>query len=186
MRRRRDRGGTCAAIEQGSCRIGSCLGALQIVRRHDAIVRDCAADHAGTVLELRGDGFLVSFVRHDDAVACAIAIQRALASDRAEHADGGVHVRIGVHTGEVFMERGRLFGLEVVVPFRLLDCADGEEILVSGRPHDAAPGVLYGPVRELALKGMTGPVLAAPVDWRSAKGIRLTQRVGPHSSAVVG
>jgi class 3 adenylate cyclase len=144
-------------------RVGDVV-ALHIVRRHDGIVRQCAAARRGEVVELRGDSFLVSFVKREDALACAIDIQRALAADRAEHADGGVHVRIGVHTGALFLDRGRLFGLEVVVPFRLLDHTDGDEILASGDPHDASSL----DARALELKGIAGRVRAVPVAWSGA------------------
>lgn len=143
--------------------------ALQVVRRHDAIVRACAAQHGGKVLELRGDGFLVCFLRHRDALACAVAIQRALAADRAAHADGGVHVRIGVHTGELFIERTRLFGLEMVVPFRLLDHARADEILASGGPSDDTTAPAASAARELPLKGIPAPVRAVAIDWRYAE-----------------
>lgn len=154
--------------------------ALQIVRRHDAIVRECAEAHAGTVLELRGDGFLVSFVRRDDAIACAIAIQRAMAADRASHPDGGVHVRIGVHTGELFAERGRLFGLEVVIPFRLLDHAGAGEILVSGGTGGGAADLAIGTPRELSLKGIPATVRAAPLTWRCDPSVSPMRRSSTH------
>ena len=70
-----------AGFTQMLSRLGDTL-ALTVVRRHDAIVRGCAAAHDGRVLELRGDGFLVSLERRADALACAVSIQRELASDR--------------------------------------------------------------------------------------------------------
>jgi class 3 adenylate cyclase len=141
--------------------------ALHVVRRHDAVVRGCAAAHGGQLLELRGDGFLVSFARRADALACAVDVQRELAADRAAHADGGVRVRIGVHTGDVLVERGRYFGLEVVVPFRLCEAAGADEILASG-PDEDASGVPARDVRELALKGIPRPVRALVVSWQVA------------------
>ena len=141
--------------------------ALGVVRRHDAIVRGCAAAHSGDVLELRGDGFLVSFLRRADSLACAVDIQRELAADRASHADGGVRVRIGVHTGDVLVERGRYFGLEVVVPFRLVEVAGADEILASG-PSDDAAGVPIRGARELSLDGIPHSVRAVELDWRPA------------------
>jgi class 3 adenylate cyclase len=136
--------------------------ALQIVRRHDAIVRGCAAAHGGEVLELRGDGFVVSFVHRSDALACAADIQRTLASDRAGSGDGGLHVRIAVHTGELFLERGRHFGLEMVVPFRLLDVAGADEILVSGLDEGLE---VSGEARAFSLKGIPRPVRAISMAW---------------------
>jgi class 3 adenylate cyclase len=142
--------------------------ALSVVRRHDAIVRGCAAAHDGDVLELRGDGFLVSFAQRADALACAVDIQRELAADRAAHRDGGVHVRIGVHTGDVLVERGRHFGLEVVVPFRLLDVAGSDQILASGGEDDAALGVLGRNARDLELDGIPRLIRALEVVWQEA------------------
>jgi class 3 adenylate cyclase len=148
--------------------------ALQIVRRHDAIVRRCAAEYGGEILELRGDGFLVSFVRRHDAVACAVDIQRALAADRNDHPDGGVRVRIGVHTGEFFAERSRLFGLEMVVPFRLLEHAGAGEILASGGSPDDPATPIGSAARNLPLKGIPAPVRAVTIEWRYAEGGRPT------------
>jgi class 3 adenylate cyclase len=142
--------------------------ALRLVRRHDAIVRGCAAAHSGQVLELRGDGFLVSFTSRACALACAIDIQRELAADRAAHDDGGVRVRIGVHTGDVLVEQGRYFGLEVVVPFRLLEVAGADEILATGHGHDEAPGVPVRGVRDILLDGIPGPVRTLDVEWQSS------------------
>lgn len=145
------------------------VAALQIVRRHDAIVRRCAAEHGGEILELRGDGFLVSFVHRHEAVACAVEIQRALAADRAEHADGGVQVRVGIHTGEFFAERSRLFGLEMVVPFRLLEHAGASEILASGGSPDDMATPIGTAARDLPLKGIPAPVRAVTIEWRHAE-----------------
>jgi class 3 adenylate cyclase len=140
--------------------------ALSIVRRHDAIVWGCAAAHEGNVLELRGDGFLVSFERRDCALDCAIDIQRELAADRDHHDDGGVRVRIGVHTGDMLVERGRYFGLEVVVPFRLLEVAAADEILASDATQEEQPTVAIRGTRELLLDGIPRPVQTLEVDWQ--------------------
>jgi class 3 adenylate cyclase len=143
------------------------VAALHVVRRHDEIVSACAAAHGGEVLELRGDGFLVSFTSRAGALACAIDIQRELAADRAAHDDGGVHVRIGVHTGDMFVERGRYFGLEVVVPFRLLEVTGADEILATGDGlADEGSGVSLRGVRDLDLDGIPRRVSAVEVEWR--------------------
>ena len=89
-------------------------------------------------------------------------IQRTLASDRAASPDGGLRVRIAVHTGELFLERGRPFGLEMVVPFRLLDVAGADEILVSGQ--DEGPEI-PGEARAFTLKGIPRPVRAISMAW---------------------
>jgi class 3 adenylate cyclase len=160
--------------------------ALTVVRRHDAIVRGCAAAHDGQVLELRGDGFLVSFERRADALGCAVDIQRELATDRAKQSDGGVHVRIGVHTGDVLVERGRHFGLEVVVPFRLLEVAGADEILASGGVDDAALGVLGRNARDLELAGIPRSVRVVEVEWQEVPCSFVPETLMQHAAAASG
>jgi class 3 adenylate cyclase len=143
--------------------------ALEIVRRHDAIVRAALAAHGGEERELRGDGFFISFQRRADALACAVEIQRALALDRARHADGGLHVRIAVHTAEFLMERTRYFGIDVVIPFRLLDVAEADGILVSVAPGDDELGLPLLGGREVSLKGIPAPVTVSELDSSSAR-----------------
>ena len=68
-------------------------------------------DHHGTIIELLGDGMLVIFgapiQRPNDAeraVACALAMQAAMAVVNAPHQTGGLpelEMGIGIHTGEV-------------------------------------------------------------------------------------
>jgi class 3 adenylate cyclase len=153
--------------------------ALHVVRRHDAIVRSRAAAHGGEVLELRGDSFLVGFARRSDALACAVDVQRQLADDRAHEPDGGVHIRVGVHTGEFLVERGRYFGLEVVVPFRLCDAAGADQILASGPEEVGVAHAPAGPAcgtrgatRAMTLDGIPRLVDATEIDWREAPASR--------------
>jgi len=69
--------------------------------------------HGGTLIQTIGDGLLVIFDEAADAAACAIVLQRRLASYNAtepEMADQEIHIRIGIHTGKaiVFSEGDRL------------------------------------------------------------------------------
>ncbi len=52
-----------------------------------------------------GDGFLVEFPSVVNAVACAAAIQKAMAARNADLArDRQIQLRIGVHLGDVLSE----------------------------------------------------------------------------------
>ena len=94
---------------------------------HDRIVREQLAAHGGRNARSTGDGFLVLFDSARSAVACALAIQRELAA----HEDG-VRVRIGLNAGEVQEgEDGALFGAAINLASRVMDRADGGEILVT-------------------------------------------------------
>ena len=66
---------------------------------HQRFLRAAFAEHGGREVHTEGDAFFVAFARASDAIAAAVAAQRAPASqDWPEGAD--VRVRMGVHTGE--------------------------------------------------------------------------------------
>ena len=69
-----------------------------VIVRHDALLRDVVQAHDGVVFRTVGDAVQAAFSIASNAVAAAIAAQRALA---AESWDGGlaIRVRMGVHTG---------------------------------------------------------------------------------------
>ena len=49
----------------------------ELLRAHDALVRDAVAAHGGTVVKSAGDGYMIVFSDAKAAVACAVALQRA-------------------------------------------------------------------------------------------------------------
>ena len=66
---------------------------LELLRAHNAIVRDHVAAHGGYEVKSQGDGFMVAFGSARQALQCAIAIQRAFA-EHNERAAEPVRVRI--------------------------------------------------------------------------------------------
>ena len=68
---------------------------MAAIARLDCIVCEVIAAHDGVrpVEQGEGDSFVVAFGRASDAVACALALQRAPLAP--------IRLRIGVHTGEV-------------------------------------------------------------------------------------
>ena len=94
----------------------------------DAHVSEAVAAHGGTrpVEQGEGDSFVASFPRAADAVACALAIQVAVA--RTE-----IAVRMAVHTGDAEQRTdGRWMGPALNRTARLRALAAGGQILVSG------------------------------------------------------
>ena len=103
--------------------------AQQLLRGHEDLVRDQVQAHGGREVKTLGDGFMVAFGSARRALACAVAIQRALSDRRFDLAD--VKVRIGLNTGEVVCEAGDLYGQAVHAAARIAAKAGGGEILVS-------------------------------------------------------
>jgi class 3 adenylate cyclase len=100
-------------------------------RWHDASLRSQFLRHEGAEVDHAGDGFLVAFHNADAAVACAIAIQRALAEHRRT-SGFAPNVRIGLHTGEVHRDGAAFVGAVVHVAARVAELSGGGEIRATG------------------------------------------------------
>lgn len=109
--------------------------ARALFREHDRLIRETVAEHAGLEVEHPGDGFMLAFSSARQAVACALHIQKRLATLGGGGPDGGsgagLRVRIGLNTGEVIAEEHGYFGKSVFVASRVASLAAGGEVLVA-------------------------------------------------------
>ncbi len=110
---------------------------LAKLRAHRQEVFDpLVAQHRGRVVKLMGDGALVEFASVVDAVACAVAVQTALAArNEALPLDECIVLRVGVNLGDVMIEGGDLYGDGVNVAARLQALAEPGSVYVSGDVH---------------------------------------------------
>ncbi len=119
------------------------------------------AEHGGTEVDTQGDAFFVAFVGARDAVAAAIAAQRAL----AEHPwpdEAPVSVRMGLHTGEAYPAEHGYVGVAVHRAARICTIAHGGQVLLSrstaGIVEDEdIPGVALRDLGEHRLKDVDRP-----------------------------
>ena len=139
---------------------------MEVLREHNAIIRDQIKAHAGFEVKSEGDGFMVAFQSARKALACASAIQKAL-GERNGMVDEPVRVRIGLHAGEVIKEGEDFFGRNVIMAARVASQAHGGEILASSVLKALVEGsdVSWGERRTVELKGLSGDHEIWPVDW---------------------
>jgi YVTN family beta-propeller protein len=124
--------------------------AAALFATHNRIVLAQVEAHGGRDVRSTGDGFLVIFDSARAAVSCALAIQREL----GEHGEG-VRVRIGLNAGEV-LEGGELFGAAVNLAARVMDRADGGEVLITDTVRQLVGPMTVAGFRDrgrVALKG---------------------------------
>jgi class 3 adenylate cyclase len=117
---------------EGSTRLLQQLGDDygDVVRDHRRLLREHLGERGGTEVDTQGDAFFYSFPRARDAVAGAVAAQRALAEH--EWPDGAeVKVRMGLHTGEPSVGEEGYLGLDVVRAARICSAGHGSQILLS-------------------------------------------------------
>ncbi len=143
-------GSTELAAELGDKRWRDLLSA------HESDVRRRLRSFDGRLLQRIGDGFLAVF---DGAPSRAVRCARALRDDAA-----GMHVRIGLHTGECEVIGDDIVGMAVHIAARIGALAQGGEILVSGTTYGTivGAGLDFDYRGEHRLKGVSGrwPVFA--------------------------
>jgi class 3 adenylate cyclase len=112
--------------------------AASLLATHNTIVLEQVAAYGGRDVRSTGDGFLVVFDSPRAAVSCALSIQRELTE--REHP---VRVRIGLNAGEVLEDGGELFGAAIDLAARVMDRANGGEVLTTDTVRQLA-GTLTG------------------------------------------
>jgi class 3 adenylate cyclase len=109
-------------------RLGDGYG--ELIAEHRRIVREALGAHDGVEIDTQGDSFFYAFARARDAVAGAVAVQRAHA-EREWPGGERVRVRMGLHTGEPAVGAEGYLGVDVVRAARLAATGRGGNVLLS-------------------------------------------------------
>ncbi|MCX6907660.1 MAG: SUMF1/EgtB/PvdO family nonheme iron enzyme, partial [Verrucomicrobia bacterium] len=129
------------------------------LERHNQILRRTMESHGGFVFKTVGDAFCVAFASAPNAMAAALAAQRALSAEPWGET-GPLRVRMALHTGAAEERGGDYFGPTVNRVARVLAAGHGGQILLSNateqlvRDH-LAEGVSLGDLGERSLKNLT-------------------------------
>jgi class 3 adenylate cyclase len=123
-------------------------------RYYDMLERHLAA-HGGTEIDRAGDGLMATFDGPSRAIRFAVIVQR-------DAAPLDLHLRVGVHTGEVEVSNRARRGIAVHVAARLSALAGSNEVLVSSTVKDlvAGSGLI---LRDRGLHKLKG----VPERWRT-------------------
>ena len=141
--------------------------AQELLRVHNAIIRDRLRTHGGSEIKHTGDGIMASFPSASAAVQCAAAIQAAFTEHNRQHPDTAVRVRIGLNAGEPVEEEKDLFGTAVQVAGRICGRAQPGQILVSDvvRQLVAGKGFDFADRGRISLKGFSERFRLYEVQW---------------------
>ena len=130
-------------------RLGN-IGAAAFVQDHRRIFRRVLVGFDGREVETAGDSFLVVFAAPSEGVKFALHLQAAMRRGREETPDVP-HVRIGLHQGQVVVERHAdgpkvmdIYGLQVSTAARIAEIASGSQVLCSRSVFDDARAILRG------------------------------------------
>ncbi len=141
--------------------------AQDIVRRHNAIVRQALAENGGKEVKHTGDGIMASFASASNGVEAAIAIQRAVKKHNGKNRELPLELRIGINAGEPIEEEDDLFGSTVQLAARVCAAANPSQILCTNVVRELAAGKNRDFISQgaHALKGFKDHVALFEVEW---------------------
>ncbi|HTC85706.1 MAG TPA: adenylate/guanylate cyclase domain-containing protein [Candidatus Acidoferrum sp.] len=118
---------------------------------HNARLRDELNVFRGREVKTTGDGFLAIFDSATRAVRCAATMVRS-----ARALD--IHIRVGIHTGEVDLSGGDARGIAVHTAARILGLAGPDEVFVSSTTNGLleGSGLSFEDAGAYELKGLSG------------------------------
>lgn len=135
-------------------------------RWHDSTLRSLFAANGGQEVKQVGDGFLVAFPKPQQAIDCAVAIQKKLMEHRRSQGFAP-QVRIGIHEAQATVKGLDYGGKGVHEAVRIGALAEGGEILSSKSTLVSGSCRLpMGESRSVALKGISEPVEVCTINWR--------------------
>jgi class 3 adenylate cyclase/tetratricopeptide (TPR) repeat protein len=178
----------------GSTALFSRLGlaaAESLRREHNQQLRKAVSDHGAVLAKDLGDGVMAVFGGVKAGLDAAVAIQQAV--DRHNRTGGEIlGVRVGVSTGEAFVDEGDFHGEAVVEAARVCAIAEEAHILATDAVRLLARRTAhrFAVLGERVLKGLPEPVLVVEVGWdpvRERPPVALPPRLaGPHGAPFVG
>jgi class 3 adenylate cyclase len=125
---------------------------VRLLARHNQIIEQAVAEHHGHVIKTIGDGFLIEFSSVVHAVQCAQQIQAQFrAYNVGKEKDEQIHVRIGIHLGDILVQpNGDVLGDGVNIAARLQALAEPDTICISDMVYrDVAKKIPLGTVISL-------------------------------------
>jgi adenylate cyclase len=96
---------------------------------HSQLIGPSVSQHQGRIVKWMGDGFLAEFGSVVEAVGCAAQIQRGMAARNRGVAENRQMIfRIGVHLGDVIIDKDEIYGDGVNIAARLEGVAEAGSI----------------------------------------------------------
>ena len=138
------------------------VGTLRRLTACRAILDERIAAHRGRVFGSAGDSVVADFASAVDAVQCAVAVQEAFAKKNSARApEEQMRFRVGVHVGDVIVQRDNLFGDGVNIAARLEALAEPGGICISRVVRDQIRDKLpyaFEDLGEQSVKNIARPV----------------------------
>ena len=147
-------------------------GTLDRLKEVRSGIVDPAIDrHSGRTVKLMGDGALLEFSSVVSALQCAVDIQRELAARNASLSENHkLHLRIGIHLGDIIVEGDDIYGDGVNVAARLEGIAQPGGVVLSQQVYDqigANVPMQFISLGEQSVKNISRRIQAYRIDFAS-------------------
>jgi len=128
---------------------------LALVEEQRKLIRPILSRHNGREVKTIGDAFLVEFPSALDGVRCAYDIQRAAREyNISAPTEQRIHLRVGVHLGDVVESQGDISGDAVNVASRIEPLAEDGGVCITRQVFDHVQNKFELPVVSLGAKSL--------------------------------
>ena len=136
--------------------------ALELLEEHRKIVRPIVTRHNGREIKTMGDAFLIEFESALEATQCAIDVQKSIHDyNQQSIAERWIHLRIGIHLGDVLQRQSDVLGDAVNIASRIEPLAEADGICISQQVYDQVRNKIDCPAEDLGphqLKNIEYPI----------------------------
>jgi len=128
---------------------------LALVEEQRKLIRPILARHNGREVKTIGDAFLVEFPNALDAVRCAYDIQRATKEfNISMPPEKRIHLRVGLHLGDVVESQGDISGDAVNVASRIEPLAEDGGVCLTRQVFESTHSKFDVPLVSIGVKTM--------------------------------
>jgi adenylate cyclase len=135
---------------------------VAVLEKQRKLLRPIFRLHSGKEVKTMGDAFLVVFPSALEAVRCGYEVQKAIKEINASLTDEvRIHVRIGIHLGDILESEGDVLGDAVNVASRIEPLADDGGVCITRQVLDHVQNKFETRFESLGnefLKNVTTPV----------------------------
>lgn len=136
--------------------------ALSLLEEQAKLVRPILKKHGGREVKTMGDAFLVEFPSTLDGVACACDIQGSIrVYNLSQPESRRIHLRIGLHLGDVVESQGDIYGDAVNIASRVEPLAQEDGVCITRQVYDQVHNKFELPMESLGarqLKNIAEPL----------------------------
>ena len=142
---------------------------LALVEEQRKLIRPILSRHNGREIKTIGDAFLMEFGSALNATQCAIEMQRSLsAHNQHSTPERRIHLRIGIHLGDVEQRQSDVLGDAVNIASRIEPLAEPDGICISEQVYDQVRNKIDSPIENLGprqLKNIDYPIDVHRILW---------------------